>query len=247
MRRATGRFFMLLNSDARVVDGAVGLLLAQLHRDPRIGLIGGQLLNADGSAQYSIATAPSLVTELGKKSLLRRLFPRRFYGKRFRPLAPMEVESLVGACVVVRAETVARIGPLDESFFVFLEETDWCVRARAAGFKVVFHPQACTIHLQGQSTQQALAESRIEYWRSRYTYFRKHKGRAQCMLLGAGLLGQLAIDLLFYGVCGLGSRSHRQRLWISCRILLWHLRGRPAHWGLDAGSAASGDAPPLGH
>ncbi len=234
LRQARGRFFLLLNSDARPEPGAIERLVQTLEDRPDIGIAAAQLLNADGSLQNSAAAGPSLATELLNKSLLRRLNPRR-YATRFPPQAePVEVESVIGACLMARAAMVERIGLLDEGFFFFLEETDWCRRARQAGWKVVCEPRARVFHLQGGSAGAVRAEARIEYWISRRRFFRKHHGRAACTFLNTGLLLRLGCNLAANTLAGLVYPRARCKARVSARLLRWYLAGAPATgWGLQ--------------
>ena len=108
---------------------------------PETGVAGAQLLNSDGSKQNSIANFPSLATELLNKSLLRWLFPERFPGKERDYSEPIEVDSVIGACMMVRREALDQVGLLDEDYFLFLEETDWCYRMKRAGWKIYHVPR----------------------------------------------------------------------------------------------------------
>ena len=232
IRKARGRYIVLLNSDTVVPDYAMDKLAAAMDSDTKIGIGGLQLLNDDGTLQNSIANTPALLTELTNKSLLRRLFPGRFPGKEFRPDHPIEVESLIGACLIVRAETVKDIGLLDEDYFFFLEETDWCLRARRGGWKVVFFPHITIYHLQGKSAAKVPIPARIEYWRSRYLFFKKHYSPFVCSLFYVGMGMKIFIQLHFSLISGLVSQKGRDLFRLYFNIFLWHLKGRPESWGL---------------
>src|SRR6266567_7256857 len=186
-REAAGEFLLLLNSDARLQPDALAIAVDWLRAHPDCGVAGAQLLNPDGTRQNSIANWPTLFTELLNKSLLRRLFPRRFPGKAQGLTEPAEVESVVGAFLLTRKRLWDSLGGLDERFFFFLEETDFCFAARRAGAKVMHLPQVQVWHGQGQSAKQMPAAARIEYWRSRYSYFQKHRPRSVRLVLRVGL------------------------------------------------------------
>lgn len=237
LQRARGRFWLLLNSDTRVKPGAIMGLLGTMEDDPEIGVAGLQLLNGDGSLQNSVSNAPSLLTELGNKHLLRFLWPSRYPGKEHPGNRPVEVESVIGACMLVRASAAAAVGLLDEDYFFFLEETDWCVRMYRGGWKVVYDPRFFVYHLQGSSAGKANVRARIEYWRSRYTFFRKHHGPVVRAMVRAGLLVRLTVNLLAMALGNLltfFSRPRlRDKLLVYLGILLWHLRGCPADGGLE--------------
>ena len=235
--RTRGEFLLLLNSDARLKPSTLAEVVSWMRQHPECGVAGVQLLNPDGSRQNSIANQPSLATELLNKSLLRRLFPRRFPGKEHQFPAPVEVESVIGACMFIRASVWRALGGFDERFFFFLEETDFCRQVRARGWKVCHLPQAQAWHGQGQSARQTPVSVRIEYWRSRYAYFRKHCGRLTCGLLRTGLCLRLLFDWLSSGllVMATAGRSARWRhRWnLTSALWRWHLSNCPVEMGLQ--------------
>jgi len=235
-RGAGGDFVLLLNSDARLAPDALRLAVGWLRADPGCGVAGAQLLHADGKKQNSIANFPSLATELLNKFLLRTLWPKRFPGKEQEYGEPMEVESVIGAFFLVRREVWEKLGGMDERFFFFLEETDFCLRARQAGFATVHLPQVHVWHGQGQTAKQDLAAARIEYWRSRYAYFAKHQSQAVRIVLRSGLLLRLVVDSAVSGLLTaltLGqSRRWREKFAVHRALLLWHWQGCPAGAGL---------------
>ncbi|MEX0774201.1 MAG: glycosyltransferase family 2 protein [Phycisphaeraceae bacterium] len=232
MAQAAGRYWLLLNSDTVAPPGSLARLVQTLDEDVRIGIAGAQLLNEDGSAQNSIAPTPSLLTELGNKGLLRLVAPHRYATRLPHADGPVDVDSVIGACMMVRAAMAKEIGLLDEGYFFFLEETDWCVRAHAGGWRVVCDPRARVYHLQGRSAGKARAEARIEYWRSRYRFFSRHRSGPSNVVLRVGLLAKLAGSIAVNALAAPTSPRHRQRLGIYRKIARWHRAGRPADWGL---------------
>ena len=231
-----GRYLLLLNPDTQVKDEAIERMLSFMNAHVETGLVGAQLLNADGSKQNSIANFPSLATELLNKSLLRWLFPEKFPGKERDYPGPVEVDSVIGACMLVRRETVEQVGLLDEEYFLFLEETDWCYRMKKAGWKIYHIPQAEVLHFQGKSAEAEKGKARIEYYRSRYHFFRKNKGRLQQVLLMIGLIAKLWIELIFMFIaCTLTFfkiKKWRKKLSTYARLAWWHLRLCPEKMGL---------------
>ena len=235
-REARGEFFLLLNSDARPAPDALCLAVEWMRANPGCGVAGAQLFHEDGRKQNSIANFPSLATELLNKFLLRTLWPQRFPGKEQEYREPVVVESVIGAFFLVRREVWEKLGGMDERFFFFLEETDFCLRARQAGFTTMHLPQVHVWHGQGQTAKQNLAAARIEYWRSRYAYFAKHRGLAVRMVLRCGLLLRLIVDSVVSGLLTVAtfgqSRRWREKFAVHRAILLWHLRGCPDGIGL---------------
>jgi len=230
LRLMAGRYALLLNSDAVLTTGAVRELFDFMERTPAAAMAGGQLLNADGSRQNSVAAFPSPLTLLTNASLLEFLFPQRFPGKRHDYPGPIEVDSVIGACMVVRKAAIDTVGLFDERYFFFFEETDWALQMRAAGWKIYHVPTARIYHLQGQSIGGRL-RSRIAFYRSRYQYFRKWESPARYRLIGAVIVLRLGVNWLLTGLGVLTTlglqRGLRERWALYGRLLLWHLRGCP--------------------
>lgn len=239
-REGSGEFVLFLNSDARLPPGGAEALVRFLQEAPRRGLAGAQLLDPDGRTQNSVDNVPTLATELLNKSLLKRLFPGRFPGTRGVSGAAVEVPTLVGACFAARRACLNEVGGFDEGFFFFLEETDLCVRARSAGWSVHLVPSVRAIHLQGQTARRVRTPARVEYYRSRYRFFRKHRGELAAGVLAAGLVARLAAETLLQGIANLltlGLSSGLRGRWrTTAGILAWHLRGCPADGGLAGAS-----------
>lgn len=232
IRRARGRFVVLLNTDTVLTPAALATIVDFMESNRDVGVCGGQLLNGDGTLQNSIANVPTLSTELLNKSMLRRLFPERYPGKNIRYKGPVEVESIIGACMVVSKDAIAEAGLLDEGYFFFFEETDWCLSMKKRGWRIFFHPLAQIYHLQGQSAKKNLVAARIEYWRSRYRFFRKHYSHTLLIVLAACLVVRLCISLIMQLLASPFSNSNRTRLRVNSMLLLWHLLGCPPEWGL---------------
>jgi GT2 family glycosyltransferase len=235
-RGASGEFLLLLNSDAQVAPDALSIAVNWMRSHLRCGIAGAQLYHPDGRKQNSIANFPSLATELLNKFLLRTLWPKRFPGKEQEFVEPVEVESVVGAFFLVRRSVWDQLNGMDERFFFFLEETDFCLRARQAGFSTFHLPQVRVWHGQGQTARQNLPAARIEYWRSRYAYFAKHGSLLMRLILRCGLLSRLLVDSLVSGLftaITLGQwRRWREKFLVHRALLWWHVLGCPLESGL---------------
>ncbi|MEW6593512.1 MAG: glycosyltransferase family 2 protein [Thermodesulfobacteriota bacterium] len=229
LRRMTGRYALLLNTDAVLTEGAVVRLYHFMEAHPRVAMGCGQLLNANGTRQNSIANFPSLLTLLGNEAILRILMPKKFPSKRRAYAAPIRVESCIGACLMVRKAAMDEVGLLDERYFFFMEETDWARAMQKAGWESWFVPDARTYHLQGKSAGDQVA-ARIMFYRSRYQYFRKWYG-GWVYLFGASLILRLVVNLLVHTagfVLTLGKSPGRLlRVQRYARLLGWHFQGCP--------------------
>jgi GT2 family glycosyltransferase len=233
LQRASERYILLLNPDTEVKPEMMKRLVSFMNAHSDVGIAGAQLLNPDGSKQNSIANFPSLATELLNKSLLRWIFPEDFPGKGRNYPEPIEVDSVIGACMMVRREAMEQVGLLDEDYFLFLEETDWCYRMKKVGWKIYHVPDAEVYHLQGKSAEKEKKRARVEYFRSRYHFFKKNKGKLQWFILLIGLLIRLGFELLSMTVASLLTfftiKDWRK---IYAYLLAWHLRFCPEGMGL---------------
>jgi GT2 family glycosyltransferase len=236
VKQAQGAFLLLLNSDARPQPGALAAAIEWMRAHSDCAVAGAQLLNPDGSRQNSIANFPTLATELLNKSLLRRLFPGRFPGKEHPFAGPVDVETVIGSFMLIRREVWDKLGGLDERFFFFLEETDFCRQVCRADFRVMHLPDVRVWHDQGQTAKQISPAARIEYWRSRYAYFKKHFGIGTQLVLFCGLLVRLFADALASGLVAFltigNSRRWREKFAVHRALLAWHCRGCPKRLGL---------------
>ncbi|MCE5280708.1 MAG: glycosyltransferase family 2 protein [Deltaproteobacteria bacterium] len=230
LRLMEGRYALLLNSDTVLMEGAARELYAFLETHPQAAMACGQLLNADGTRQNSIGTFPTLLTLMMNAPLLETLFPRRFPSKRRVHLGPIEIDSGIGACIMVRKSAIDAVGMFDERYFFFFEETDWARQMRAAGWAVFHVPAARIVHLQGQSIGGTI-RSRIEFYRSRYQYFQKWESPPLFLLIRIIIFFRLAANwclTTFGNLLTLGmARGMRHRWVIYTKLLRWHLRGCP--------------------
>jgi len=226
----TGCYALLLNSDTALTQDAVRELFLFMEDHPDASLACGQLLNEDGSRQNSIANFPTLLTMMSNMSLLEYLFPRRFPSKRYVHKDPVEIESAIGACVLVRREAMDAVGLFDERYFFFFEETDWAYRMRLAGWKIYHVPSALIYHLQGKSVGTSI-RSRIEFYRSRYQFFRKYRGTVYVYTIYGVIMIRLAINWLFTfleNVLTVFLKKDLRSKWkVYMQLIHWHLRGCP--------------------
>jgi N-acetylglucosaminyl-diphospho-decaprenol L-rhamnosyltransferase len=178
---ATGRHILLLNSDTEPLDGAVDALVAFLDANVPAGVAAPRLLNTDLTDQGTARMFPSAAAAVfGRKSLLTRVFPhnrwtrRYLVGRQNQGSTPFKVDWVSGACLMVRRSVVERVGALDEGFFMYWEDADWCRRIGAAGFGVYCVPSARVVHHEGQSSLGRPARLVCEFHRSVFRYYTKH-------------------------------------------------------------------------
>jgi GT2 family glycosyltransferase len=177
-------FVLLLNPDTVVRPGAIDSLVRFLTEHPRVGIVGSRLEHPDGTAQKSAFRFPSVLSELEygmRWGTMTRLLSRWCVSM---PVAdqPHRADWVAGASMLIRSEIFESIGYLDEAYFMYYEEVDFCRRAGAAGWECWYVPQSRVIHLVGQASGLATsrrATMRVPlYWfDSRARYFKQHHGR----------------------------------------------------------------------
>jgi N-acetylglucosaminyl-diphospho-decaprenol L-rhamnosyltransferase len=205
MRVATGDYFLLLNSDAWAVKGAVEKLVEFAEAHPEAAVVGPKLLNPDGSLQRSVRGFPSLWRLSTEYFFLRKLAPgsralNAFYAARFPHDEVREADFVMGACMLVRREAADTVGLFDEDFFMFSEETDWCYRFRQAGWKVLFFPGAEFVHVGGATTSQNWGPMYREQLRGHLRFLAKHRGPREAERARRLLLASMRMrSLLFQG------------------------------------------------
>lgn len=205
LRAASGRYALVVNSDAWAVGDAVERLAAFADERGDAGAVCPKLLNTDGTLQRSVRRFPTLWRVATEYLFLRKLAPRSralngFYAGDFDHDETREVDWAMGACFLVRREVVDAVGLFDEEFFLFSEETDWMYRVRRAGWKVLFHPDACFTHVGGATHGGRMFGENV---RSQLRFFRKHYGARRAAQLRRLLLVSLRLrGLLFPGERG---------------------------------------------
>lgn len=195
---SAGRYFLLLNPDTVVRGDALKTLVEFIDNHDRAGAVGPLMLNADGSLQYSWARFPTLTSEIVGK-LNRRLdgLPTPHTAQEARAMQPFRADWVGGCCLMIKREAVQQIGPMDESLFMYCEETDWCLRLHKSGWEVCVEPAAEIVHLGGQSSGRVSDKCAEQLRRSKALYFAKHHGATSAVVLSATLLAKRRIKKVF--------------------------------------------------
>jgi len=232
LRIMRGRYALLLNSDTVLTIHAVEELFTFMETHPEAAMACGQLLNANGSKQNSVASFPSLPTLMTNMSMLEYLFPKRYPSKHYDYEKPIEVDSGIGACLLVLKKAIDEVGMFDERYFFFFEETDWAYQMKKAGWKIFHIPTAFIYHFQGQSIGRNV-RSRIEFYRSRYLFFRKWHSRAYYLLISSVIFFRLLINWLLTSVGNILTlgfhRGIRAKWIVYSRLIFWHFQPEDIH------------------
>ena len=230
---AQGRYTLLLNPDTEVLDDALPRMAAYLDRNPRVGAVGPQLLESDRlTVQSSRRRFPTLTTAFFESTWLQKFAPRRLLERYYVLDQPddktLSVDWVVGAALMTRQGVLKHVGGLDEDYFMYSEEMDWCRRVKRAGWQVVYLPTAQVVHHGGKSSEQVIVDRHVYFQRSKIRYFRKHHGRWSALTLRSFLLASYASQLLLEALKGLLGHKRdlrRERVRAYWRVLRSGLRG----------------------
>ncbi|MBN1593226.1 MAG: glycosyltransferase [Candidatus Coatesbacteria bacterium] len=193
-RRALGRYICFLNPDTIIHEGALQAMIDALESDDKIGLVGPKLLNEDGSLQPSARNFLTNLNLMMSHLMFKPIFSQRIRSKLvyedWDHNETREVDWLVGACLMLRRTVLEEIGPFDEGYFMFHEDTDLCYRTKKAGYKVFFVHDAEVVHFGGRSCEQRWGDFTVlKYLASKHIFIRKHYGRFALFTHRALILG----------------------------------------------------------
>lgn len=220
LENATGSYALLLNSDTELRPDGLKLLREFMDAHPGAGAAGPRLVYDDGTTQPSADSAPNLLTEFLHLFGFRRLISGESARRAAAPvlskisgktvgtyfdtysgsLEPREVDCVSGACVIARADTVVKVGGLDDKFFMYMEDMDWCVRIKETGAKIYYVPEVEVMHHVGISGELDAATAEkilVERYKSRLYFFWKHRGRGALFVERVMMAKAFAIRWLF--------------------------------------------------
>jgi N-acetylglucosaminyl-diphospho-decaprenol L-rhamnosyltransferase len=180
LRQMRGSMALLLNPDTIFARGGIARLREVMNQHPEAGIIGPKLIRPDGTMHLACRRSfPTPSVAFYRVSGLSRLFPHspRFGRYNLTYLDPdlaVEVDSVCGACMLIRRPVIQRIGLLDERFFMYGEDLDWCLRARQAGWTVRYEPSIVVQHQHGAASRQRPVRTTFHFFRAMDLFYRKH-------------------------------------------------------------------------
>jgi GT2 family glycosyltransferase len=181
-----GRYVLLLNSDTRIPAGAVPRLIDFMEQHQEAGACGPRLVRADGTPQsHGFGNDPAL-SYLLRRAASQLLLRRPLHD--WATSATSMVDWVSGACLLARRTAIEQAGLLDERFFMYFEDNEWCLRIRKAGWSVYYYPEVEIVHLGGQSLARN-PEAQQAYYQSLAYFYAKHYSRPAQWLLKALLMG----------------------------------------------------------
>jgi N-acetylglucosaminyl-diphospho-decaprenol L-rhamnosyltransferase len=211
LRRSRGRYLLLLNPDTELPPSALRAMVDFMDAHPEAGAAGPKLVRLDGSLDLACRRSfPSPEVSFYRMLGLSAHFPRsRRFGRYnltyLDPDQPAEVDSVVGAFMMVRAEAVGQVGLLDEAFFMYGEDLDWAYRIKSRGWKILYNPGVVVLHHKGASSRRRSQRTIVEFYRAMYIFYRKHYARETNRLLGALIVAAI------WAKCGLSLATNRLR------------------------------------
>jgi len=214
---------LILNPDTVVHPGALEALVAFLEAHPRVGLVGPRLLNPDGTPQAAAFRFPTLLMTALDMFPPGEVLPGRLYGSWWhgrypqeRADAPFAIDHPLGACMLVRRAVLEHVGAMDDAYFMYSEEVEWCWRIRRAGWAIWQVPQARVTHVGGASTRQFRRTMEVALWRSRARFVAQlgppWRLAAHRAIVRAGMLRLTLLAWRAYATGSLGRDELRARL-----------------------------------
>jgi GT2 family glycosyltransferase len=235
MKLAKGKYVCLINPDVNVLSGCLSNMYRFMEMNRDIGLLGPAMLGRNGRVLRSGMRFPTLWNTLLRSLAADSFLKQRLNGTwlmhdfAFNELRDMEV--LNGWFWMARREAVRDVGPLDASFFMYGEDMDWCTRLRAAGWRVVFYPEAAAVHYGGGSSSNDPLRFSLEKERAQLQYWQKYHGRTSFMLFVTALCLGHALRVLGWGLIWLTWQSRRTRAVFEVEQNFACLRQTMSFWG----------------
>ncbi len=172
---------LILNPDTFINKGFFNSILNFMIENPDVGIAGPKIFESNGKVQGSARSFPTPMTALfGRKSIMTRFFPnnrltrKNILNRELSGNVPIKVDWVSGACMMVRRQAIEDVGLMDENFFMYWEDADWCRRMIQKAWKVVYYPDASIIHFSGKSSDRNLIQSVVEFHKSAYYLFKKY-------------------------------------------------------------------------
>ena len=235
LQKAKGNFIILLNADTLMLPGTLSSMFTFLTQHPSIGIAGCRITYPNGKLQRSCRSYPTLMNLISENFYLDKLFPfislfNRPFMSDFKYDSTRQVDVIMGAFMAVRRKVIEEIGGMDERFFMYSEETDWCYRTKQSGWEIIFYPDAKIVHSESASTTQNLIPMFIQLHKSHILFIEKYHGRIYKLsvkvVLYLGLILRLIVFSLADQLYKLGSakcanaRDQKIKYWHTVK---WYL------------------------
>jgi hypothetical protein len=216
IQQGSGRYILLLNPDTKVLKGTLEKMVVFLDGNPQVGVLGCKILNPDGSLQISTFGFPSLIKEFFNITSLGNLVPpnaffRKLLGKHLSKIfkntltrywdhdQSRDVDYVMGACFMIRRNAIDQVGLLDENFFMYVEDAEWCFRFKKSGWQIRYEPNMSVIHYANRTCSADLdlnSKLFIEYYKGILYFFQKHHQKIKQFILRGMLVGICSLRIM---------------------------------------------------
>lgn len=209
IKASRGEYLLLLNPDARVMPQALKIMIDFIKAHPEVGIVGPKILDSGDVIQLTCArNFPTLSRLFFDLTALSKRFPKsKIFGSYsigyWDHNDEREVDSISGACMLIRKAMLDEIGLLDENFFMYAEDTDLCYRAKKANWEIWYLPKAQIIHYGGQSSQMDIGKMTIVSQESMYKFFKKHYGIIHAVLFRIITIFSMLLWNFLWFFCGI--------------------------------------------
>lgn len=236
MQTSRGRYVCLINSDVIVLEGCIEKLMAFMDENHNVGMTGPRILNPDHSLQVQCRRFPTIWNNICQALGFNKLFPKSaIFSEPFMNYwahdKVQKVDVITGCFWMVRRKAVDKVGLLDEDFFIYAEDIDWCKRFNKAGWDVLFYPEAEAIHIGGASSDNAPIKFYLEMQKADLQYWRKHHGKlgqaSYLVLIFLRHMLRMPSGALQYIVVPSKRKSASYKLRRNLACLGWLVRGCP--------------------
>ena len=228
IKEAQGKYVLLLNSDTIVRPGAIRTMEEFLDSHPEAGAAACRLVYPNGTIQASIGrqSGPALTRQILRLSGISRVIRSESIRRRLRKYlgfaigstarsylepyvadGPLEVESISGACLMLRRQAIDQVGLLDENFFMYLEDLDYCIRLRRSGWKLYYVPAGEIVHLVGQSSGGRMRKYSVHAYQSLFYFYQKHYSIRTLFVMRLAVLFTMCIRWTCNFVAAIFSKS----------------------------------------
>jgi len=208
---------LLLNPDTMVDKNFFKSMLAFMEKNPDVGIAGPKIYESDGTIQGSARSFPTPMTALfGRNAFMTKFFPdnrltrKNILNSTANGDSPIKVDWISGACMMVRRKAVEDVGLMDENFFMYWEDADWCRRMVHKAWKVVYYPGASIMHFSGRSSDRNLIQSVAAFHKSAYYLFKKYNPDPFGMMRGIVMMGLGVRACFFLALHGIRRRKMRK-------------------------------------
>ena len=189
IKASKSNIILLLNPDTYLIDDSIKHSFSLITKNPKIGAIGGKILNKKNEIAYTATNYPTFMTAIFEFTNFKKIFPNNKFSKLFwiekkgRIHEPIEVTSLCGAFMIIRKKINNKLNLFNEKFFLYLEDVDFGIKLNKSGYKVIFDPNSKIKHIGGASSDNKYKTDLKSWYKSRKIFFKSHLNKVEGIIL----------------------------------------------------------------